>query len=110
MIDDNLNPLFYETLELYFEANKITEMPPFILDVYDQDALGDDFIARCLIPVNECHFAEDDEVKKPKWHACKLKPGAPDCGEILCSFSIVEDDFNFKVPLPYMNLKDHVEF
>jgi Ca2+-dependent lipid-binding protein len=34
-IEDNLNPLFYETLELAYEVNKIDEMPPFILDVYD---------------------------------------------------------------------------
>jgi hypothetical protein len=39
-----------------------------------------------------------------------MKPGAPSCGEILVSFSVVDDDFNFNIPLNYMNLKDFVNF
>lgn len=105
-IEDNLNPLFYECLELSYEANTIDEMPPFILDVYDWDTLGDDYIARCLIPVKDAAYSENDEIPRPKWHECKLSSNSPKCGDILVSFSIVEDDFNYKVPLAYVNLKD----
>jgi hypothetical protein len=58
-IDDNLNPLFYETLELSYEAISIKDMPPFLLDVYDWDMgpMGDDFIARCTISIDEAAFS-----------------------------------------------------
>lgn len=39
-IDDNMNPLFYETLELEYEVRDIEDVksyPPFILDVWDED-------------------------------------------------------------------------
>lgn len=92
-------------------------MPPFLLDIYDYDTLGDDFIARCKIPISEASYALDDEtgaddqpIPKPKWHGCKLKPSAPDCGEILVSFSIVPDDFAYKIPLNYVSLKESVDF
>lgn len=82
-------------------------MPPFVLDVYDWDMgpMEDDFIARCLIPINEAAYSTDNEIKRPKWHTCKLKPDSPACGEILVSFSIVEDDYNYKIPLNYVDLK-----
>jgi hypothetical protein len=35
VVEDNLNPLFYETLEIILEGSNIEELPPFILDVYD---------------------------------------------------------------------------
>lgn len=83
-------------------------MPPFILDVYDWDMgpMGDDYIARCTVNISDAVYSTDDEIKKPQWYGCKLKPDAPVAGEILCSFSIVEEDFNFKTPLSYLNLKD----
>jgi hypothetical protein len=40
----------------------------------------------------------------------KLKAGAPNCGEVLCSFAIVDDDFSFITPLNYMRIKDSVNF
>jgi hypothetical protein len=39
-----------------------------------------------------------------------LKPNAPPQGEILVSFSIVEGDFSYKIPLPYCKIKDTVDF
>ena len=35
VIDDNNNPLYYETLELIIETTSVKDMPPFILDIYD---------------------------------------------------------------------------
>lgn len=45
-------------------------MPPFIFDVYDWDPGldGNDFIARCLIPINEAAYSEDDTIPRPTWH------------------------------------------
>lgn len=34
----------------------------------------------------------------------------PSIGEILCSFSLVADDYTFKVPTEYMDLTEHLEF
>lgn len=108
IIEDNLNPMFFEVKELVIETNTVDDMPPFVLDVWDYDPgpVGDDFICRCLVPIKDAAFSEGDEIPKPKWHPCRLKPGAPNCGEILVSFSIVTDDFNFKTPLSYMRLRD----
>ena len=88
-------------------------MPPFILDVYDKDFNPldpDDFLCRALIPLKDAAYSESDEIPTPKWHKCRLKPGAPECGEILVSFCIVDDDFNFKVPLAYVDLVKFVPF
>jgi hypothetical protein len=78
--------------------------------------LSDDFLARCIIPIKDSAHAVDDDNKdsqkitRPKWHGCKLTPTSPDCGEILVSFSIVADDFNYKIPLNYVSLKEEVDF
>jgi hypothetical protein len=95
--------LFYDTLELMYEANSIEEMPPIVFDVFDKG-----FISRVLIPISEASYSEKDEVPKPKWYPCRVKHGGPVCGEVLASFSIVEDDFNFKTPLAYVNLMETV--
>ena len=101
-IDDNNNPLFYETLELIIETgNDVEQMAPFIFDVYDYDTLGNDFICRAVVPFKDAVVAiESDKILKPKWHQCKLKPEAAPQGEILVSFSVTEFDFNFKFKLP----------
>lgn len=52
-------------------------MPPFIFDLYDKDSLGEDFICRSIIPIKESAYATNDEVPKPFWHPCRLKPNAP---------------------------------
>ncbi len=115
VIDDNLNPLFYETLELDIEAESADLLPPFILDVWDKDFGSEgDFLARCMIPIQDSAHVFDKKKKttekppRPQWHGCKLSPGSPDCGQILVSFSIVDSDFNYQVPLNYMSLKKEV--
>ena len=34
----------------------------------------------------------------------------PSIGEVLVSFSLVPDDFRFKVPIEYMNVAEYLEF
>lgn len=54
-IFENLNPLYYEAIDAFFEASDINSLPPLIVDVYDKDehATGDtqDFIARAILKV-----------------------------------------------------------
>ena len=38
------------------EADDPKNMSPFILDIYDMDTLGSDFIARSVIPVGEAAY------------------------------------------------------
>jgi len=57
VIEDNNNPLYYETLELEYEVRDIKDRkcyPPFVLDVFDSDAENlidttDDYLARAII-------------------------------------------------------------
>jgi hypothetical protein len=99
---------------LVYESNDVKDLPPFVLDIYDKDFApldSDDFICRALIPINEASVViEKDEVPRPAWHKCRLKAGSPECGEVLVSFAIVSDDFNFKTPVKYMNLIETVKF
>jgi Ca2+-dependent lipid-binding protein len=58
-IEDNLNPIFYQALDLVYEANDIKEMPPFVIDCMDEDPgfAGSkptaDFLNRAVIPVKD---------------------------------------------------------
>ena len=56
VIEDNLNPLFYQTIEMSYEVRDINDpysYPPFILDVWDEDQdlfdSTDDFLGRAII-------------------------------------------------------------
>ena len=68
VIYDNLNPLFYQCVEMSFEAQNINEMPPFVMDIYDKDDSpldGDDFICRAVVPLEEAAYSENDDVPRP---------------------------------------------
>ena len=108
-INDNLNPIFYEALDLIYEADKIEELPPIIIDCFDEDEAligkgGADYLARCVINVDECAYSQSDAVPTPRWHKLKFDDISPPSGEVLCSFSIVEDDFSFYSDREYVNL------
>jgi len=64
--------MFYTCMELYFEANSIESMPPFVIDIWDKDDdltdSTDDYISRALIPVSESSYSTDDKVPRPVWH------------------------------------------
>jgi hypothetical protein len=88
-------------------------VPPFILDVYDENrGLGekDDFLGRSTLFLKDIAYSVDDTIPKPKWHNCHLKPGAPACGEILVSFSIVALDYPYRYMLNYVKLMEQVNF
>ena len=111
MVEDNLNPIYYKTLDLLIESNSnnIEDMPPFVIEVWDYDTVGDDFMCRAIIPPNETSFTTTDEIPTPKWHPLRLKKNGPTSGEILLSFCIMDDDYTFKTPLKYLDLDEYVK-
>ena len=104
----------------------LSTFPPFVLDIYDyDDDLFDkepDFLCRSVIDPRECNIAfqrdfekceEHDEENcpdcidagktkdvpsEPKWHPCKFNQDGPKCGEILVSFAVSFDEFEYPVP------------
>jgi len=111
-IYDNITPLFYECVEMQYEANNSEELPPFLLDIYDEDdgvGSSDDFLGRATIKAEDAAVSTDNTIPDPKWHPVKVNNGAPTCGEVLVAFTIVESDFNFNVPKPELvNLEEKV--
>ena len=115
MIDNNLNPLFYETLEVFIECNSIEEMPPIVLNVWDKDygiVDTNDFIGRAVIRLNDAAHSNNDDIPEPRWHKVRMSFNEDEepMGEILVSFSVVEDDYNYKIPYNYVNLIKQVQF
>ena len=116
VIDDNCNPIFFSTLEVYYDFSTPAEAPPIVLNIWDED-LGvlesNDFIGRAVIFLSDTNYSTDDVIPEPTWHKVRMGFSGdkePSKGEILCSFSVVPDDYRFKVPTEYMNLCDYMEF
>jgi hypothetical protein len=78
-IEDNNNPIFFESVEIpVIDAASLDELPPFVLDLYDKDSLGDDFIGRSIITRADASLTEDGAVvPDPRWHPVRVKQGAP---------------------------------
>jgi len=110
VIFDNVNPIWYQTLELGYEAASLEDMPPIIVDTYDIDVntIGKndlDFLARSVLYIHDIEpYSEGDSVPRPKWYPMFYKKGDPKSGEILMSFSVVEDDYMFKTVSEKINL------
>lgn len=65
-------------MELLYEANSnnVSDMPPFVVDIYDKDkgiADDDDFLCRSIIEIDKAAYNEDNDVPTPKWHTCRFK-------------------------------------
>jgi Ca2+-dependent lipid-binding protein len=116
VVEDNCNPIFFSTLEIYYDFTTPAEAPPIILNVWDKDEdlfdSTDDFIGRSVIFLKDAALSEDDTIPQPKWHKVVMgfSDNEPSIGEILCSFALVPDDFRFKVPTEYLQLTDYIEF
>ena len=59
--------------------------------------------------MNDCAYSQSDAVPTPRWHALKFDDISPPSGEILISFSIVEDDFSFYAEKHGVELHKQVE-
>lgn len=57
VIEDSLNPIYFETLELLYDMADIENSPPIVLDLWDRDdqLIGErtDFIGRCTVLLND---------------------------------------------------------
>jgi hypothetical protein len=108
IVDDNLNPLFYEALEITVEALGVNndEFPPMVMDIEDADdgVFGQkyEFLSRAIIYMDELNASGKkpdgirDDINEPQWYKCYTGKGMPSSGEVLASFCIVESDHNFK--------------
>jgi len=59
--------------------------------------------------VGDAAYSEGDAVPEPKWHPMRYSPKGPMSGEVLISFSIVEDDYNFAKSIEYQHLHENVD-
>lgn len=75
VIEDNINPLYYETIEILYEVRDMYDLssyPPFILDLYDQDEEfldnTDDFLGRAIIEPKDCSIIIQKDFEKCSVH------------------------------------------
>ena len=71
VVDDNCNPIFFSTLEVYYDFTMPSEAPPIVLNIWDKDEgilATDDFIGRAVVFLKDASFSEDDTIPEPKWH------------------------------------------
>ena len=101
-------------MEIYYDFDKIDTAPPVVLNIWDKDDLldADDYLGRCVVYLNNASITEDDKIPEPRWHDIRLGFGdkEPPCGQMLCSFAVVVDDFSFKIPINYLKLTDEIEY
>lgn len=67
---------------------------------------SDDFLGRAVIFLKDAAYSEDDSIPAPKWHKIQMgfSENEPSIGEVLISFSLVNDDYPYKVPIDYLNI------
>lgn len=111
VVEDNINPIFFEALEIYYDYDKIENAPPVVMNIWDKDdgvLDGDDYLGRCVVYLTNASITSGDDIPTPKWHDIRLgfSETEPACGQMLVSFAVVEDDYSFKTPINYMKLTD----
>jgi hypothetical protein len=69
-------------------------------------------LGRCVVFLNDAAVSNDDTIPEPRWHDIKIGflERDPPCGQMLCSFSIVEDDYVYKIPINYLKLTEQIEY
>ncbi len=103
-VEDNCNPIFFSSLEIYYDFITIQDAPPLILNIWDKDEdlldSTDDFLGRAVIYLKDANISEGDDIPTPKWHKVVMgfSDTEPSMGEVLVSFSLVANDYNFKIP------------
>ena len=82
-----------------------------VLHLWDEDDAildSDDYLGTSVIYLKDAAICEDDSIPVPKWHDIRVgfDETMPACGKFLVSFSVVEDDYRYKVPIEYMDLSE----
>jgi hypothetical protein len=72
----------------------------------------DDYLGRCVVYLHEAAVSDDDTIPEPKWHDIKIgfTDKEPPCGQMLVSFSVVDDDYTYKIPIHYLKLTEEIEY
>ncbi len=99
-IEDSINPIYYESIEMYFQFNDIHLAPPLVVDIFDYDQFSpDDFIGRALAYLDEFDYSEDpDRPGKPQW--VKVTPGIEKdqpLGEILVGLNVLDPELEYNL-------------
>lgn len=95
-----------------------------MMDIWDRDqgvVIKDsyDFLGRCTVYLHEANTNLNDpanaggegnpnSVPEPKWHDIRMgfDESLPAQGQVLCSFVVVQQDFEFQTPAKYHRLAD----
>jgi hypothetical protein len=51
VIDDSLNPIYFQTIEMLYDMADIDSAPPIVLNLWDRDGMldSDDYLGRCTV-------------------------------------------------------------
>ncbi len=83
VIFDNVNPIFYQALDLGYEANREEDMPPIIIDLFDMDVNtvtknSVEFLSRAVLSLEDIlPYSTNDAIVTPKWYPLRFKKGGP---------------------------------
>jgi hypothetical protein len=83
VIFDNVNPIFYQALDLGYEANREEDMPPIIIDLFDMDVNtvtknSVEFLSRAVLSLEDIlPYSTTDAIVTPKWYPLRFKKGGP---------------------------------
>lgn len=57
VIEDSLNPIYFETLEMLYDLADIETAPPIVMNIWDRDSgimrESYDFLGRCTVPLDK---------------------------------------------------------
>lgn len=101
VVEDNCNPMFFSCIQTYMDFDTPETAPPIVLNIWDKD-IGiidsEDFMGRAVISIKDASKSDNDTIPTPKWHKVRMgfNDDEPSFGEILVSFSITSDQFEFK--------------
>jgi hypothetical protein len=114
IVNDNTNPIFYETVQSFFYSVDFDWAPPVVLEIYDADSGSfdsDDFIGRAVVNLLDAAVSNDQSVPRPRWHPIKLgfRDDEPAMGQILVSFSVLNPNEQFSNSLSQIRLRPACE-
>lgn len=84
---------------MYYDFITPDDAPPIILNIWDKDEelfkTDDDFLGRAIIFLKDAQYSDNNDIPDPTWHKVYMGFNKEEAhiGEILCSFSIVPDDY-----------------
>lgn len=90
VVEDNLNPIFYEAKDIMFDCISLDLAPPFVFTVFDTDSglldTSDDFLGRAVINLTDINpdssklLADPDRANvppNPSWYG--FRPSFDKC-------------------------------